>query len=123
MTESFANSRFNHEDYQLKPQHRILEQHIMINDALPNRILSGTVIVKGNIERFTENGVIFEGDYKKFIQFSVSFSRLEKRSLSNYIKGKIEKIFSKVLIHFSAIFYQKFNYSQKLIDIRKQFIH
>jgi hypothetical protein len=65
----------------------------MINDALPNRILSGTVIVKGNIDRFTENGVIFEGDYKKFIQFSVSFSRLEKRSLSNYIKGKIEKIF------------------------------
>jgi len=33
----------------------------MVNDALPNRILSGTVIVKGNIDRFTENGVIFEG--------------------------------------------------------------
>jgi dimethylaniline monooxygenase (N-oxide forming) len=67
LAESSANSFFDHEDYQLKPQHRILAQHPMINDALPNRILSGTVIVKANIDRFTENGVIFEGDYKKFI--------------------------------------------------------
>jgi dimethylaniline monooxygenase (N-oxide forming) len=67
LTESFVNSRFDHEDYQLKPQHRILAQHPMVNDALPNRILSGTVIVKANIDRFTEDGVIFEGDYRKFV--------------------------------------------------------
>ena len=60
--EWYINSRFNHNDYQLKPKHRIFSQHVMVNDALPNRILSGTVVVKGDIERFTENGVIFEGE-------------------------------------------------------------
>ncbi|CAG2182011.1 unnamed protein product, partial [Oppiella nova] len=34
----------------------------MINDDLPNRILAGYVQVKTNIERFTPNGVIFEGE-------------------------------------------------------------
>ena len=62
--EWLVNSRFNHNDYQLKPKHRIFEQHVMINDALPNKILSGTVVVKGDIDRFTENGVIFIGDLK-----------------------------------------------------------
>lgn len=62
-----------------------VSQHIFINDALPNKILSGQVIVKGDIEEFTgftviifkynllnnilylyfiENGVIFKGDNK-----------------------------------------------------------
>lgn len=44
---------------------RIFAQHIMVNDALPNRILSGTVVVKGNIKRFTENGIVFEGESKE----------------------------------------------------------
>ncbi|OTF73587.1 hypothetical protein BLA29_005025 [Euroglyphus maynei] len=56
------NSTFNHEDYQLKPKHRVLSQHIMVNDTLPNRILSGTIKVKGNIDHFTENGVVFNGE-------------------------------------------------------------
>ncbi|CAG2180395.1 unnamed protein product [Oppiella nova] len=34
----------------------------MVNDALPNRILSGTVVVKPNIDRFTPNGIIFKGE-------------------------------------------------------------
>lgn len=36
----------------------------MVNDALPNRILSGTVIIKGDIEEFVEDGVIFKGESK-----------------------------------------------------------
>lgn len=36
----------------------------MVNDALPNRILSGTIVVKGNIKRFTEDGIVFEGETK-----------------------------------------------------------
>ncbi|XP_067118698.1 flavin-containing monooxygenase 5-like [Centruroides vittatus] len=62
MMESVLNRRFDHEKYQLKPKHRFLQQHPMTNDALPNRILSGTVIVKGDIKHFQENGVLFEGD-------------------------------------------------------------
>ena len=33
-----------------------------MNDALPNRILSGTVLIKGDIEQFTENGILFRGE-------------------------------------------------------------
>ncbi|XP_067118653.1 flavin-containing monooxygenase 5-like [Centruroides vittatus] len=60
--ERYLNKAFDHETYQLKPKHRFLQQHPMVNDALPNRILSGTVTVKGDIERFEENGVLFKGD-------------------------------------------------------------
>ncbi|XP_023219415.1 dimethylaniline monooxygenase [N-oxide-forming] 5-like [Centruroides sculpturatus] len=54
------NKWFNHEIYQLTPSHRVLSQFPTVNDFLPSRILSGRIIIKGNIERFTENGVIFE---------------------------------------------------------------
>jgi len=32
----------------------------MVNDSIPNAILSGMLVVKGNVKEFTENGVIFE---------------------------------------------------------------
>lgn len=60
--EKELNRTFDHEAYQLKPKHRYFQQHPMINDALPNRILSGTIVIKGNIERFEENGILFQGD-------------------------------------------------------------
>ncbi|GBM69912.1 Dimethylaniline monooxygenase [N-oxide-forming] 5 [Araneus ventricosus] len=53
---------FDHATYNLKPEHRILSAHPTMNDALPNCILSGKVIVKGDIERFEENGVVFAGE-------------------------------------------------------------
>ncbi len=52
--------RFDHAKYGLKPKHRVLGAHPTVNDELPNRIACGTVIVKGNITEFTENGVKFE---------------------------------------------------------------
>ena len=60
--EKFLNSRFDHEKYGLKPAHRVWSQHPTVNDALPNRILSGTVRMKGDIVQFTETGVLFDGD-------------------------------------------------------------
>ena len=42
-----------------------VSQHPMVNDALPNSILSGLVAVKGNIAEFTETGVIFEDGSKE----------------------------------------------------------
>lgn len=62
VAENFINCHFDHSQYKIKPKHRIFEQHIMVNDALPNRILSGTVELRQNIERITETGVIFEGE-------------------------------------------------------------
>nr|UZZ64696.1 tAncFMO1-5 [synthetic construct] len=60
MAEKKMNQRFNHENYGLKPQHRIFSQHPMVNDDLPNRIISGTVLVKPNVKEFTETSAIFE---------------------------------------------------------------
>lgn len=54
------NRRFDHANYGLKPQHGVFSQHPMVNDDLPNRILSGTVLVKSNVKRFTETAAVFE---------------------------------------------------------------
>ncbi|XP_055930604.1 flavin-containing monooxygenase 5-like isoform X2 [Argiope bruennichi] len=59
LLENQLNEKFDHAAYNLKPKHRILSAHPTLNDALPNCILSGRVIVKGDIERFEENGVVF----------------------------------------------------------------
>lgn len=60
--EAELNKKFNHHEYQLKPEHRVFSQHITVNDALSNKILAGMVKVKNNIDHFTEDGVVFEGE-------------------------------------------------------------
>ncbi|KAL4686886.1 hypothetical protein H8959_019014 [Pygathrix nigripes] len=40
--------------------HKALSQHPTVNDDLPNRIISGSVKVKGNVKEFTETAAIFE---------------------------------------------------------------
>uniref|UniRef100_A0A915EFB0 Flavin-containing monooxygenase n=1 Tax=Ditylenchus dipsaci TaxID=166011 RepID=A0A915EFB0_9BILA len=52
--------RFDHAKYGLMPKHGFLSQHATINDELPNRIVSGTVIVKPNIKEYTATGVVWE---------------------------------------------------------------
>lgn len=39
------NARFDHGRFGLRPNHRALAAHVTINDELPNRIISGTVVV------------------------------------------------------------------------------
>ncbi|XP_031198207.1 dimethylaniline monooxygenase [N-oxide-forming] 5-like isoform X2 [Mastomys coucha] len=58
--EKTMNSRFNHANYGLQPQHRPLSQHPTISDDLPNRIISGKVRVKPNVKEFTGTDVIFD---------------------------------------------------------------
>lgn len=67
------NENFDHDLYQIKPKHRALSQHITINDALANRILSGVVVIKSDIERFTEDGIIFQGKFL-FLLFVFRFT-------------------------------------------------
>ncbi|KAG8003412.1 Dimethylaniline monooxygenase [N-oxide-forming] 5 [Nibea albiflora] len=54
------NQRFDHTLYSLKPKHRLFSQHPTVNDELPSRILSGTVLVKPNIRRFQGSNVEFD---------------------------------------------------------------
>ncbi|XDV41846.1 hypothetical protein PO909_010639 [Leuciscus waleckii] len=58
--ENQLNKRFNHKLYGLQPVHRVFSQHPMVNDDLPNRILSGTVSVKPNVQEFRQSSVVFE---------------------------------------------------------------
>ncbi|XP_056379264.1 flavin-containing monooxygenase 5-like isoform X2 [Hyla sarda] len=60
LLERKVNSRVDHEIFGLKPKHRFLSQHPTISDDLPNRIISGKVLMKTNIKRFFEKDVEFE---------------------------------------------------------------
>ncbi|NXH35875.1 FMO5 monooxygenase, partial [Myiagra hebetior] len=78
------NARFDHTLYGLKPKHRVFDQHPTINDDLPNRIISGRVRVKPNIQEFTERSAIFEDGTREDIDavvfatgYSFSFPFLE----------------------------------------------
>ena len=55
-----VNNRFDHEVFALRPQHPISGQHPMVNDDLPHRIISGSVVIKPNVTSFTKTGVVFE---------------------------------------------------------------
>lgn len=61
-SEKELNQRFNHEFYNLKPKHRVWSQHPTVSDTLPIKLLSGTVVVRGAIDRFTKKGVIFQNE-------------------------------------------------------------
>ncbi|KAM9324724.1 flavin-containing monooxygenase 5-like [Gastrophryne carolinensis] len=81
-----SNARVDHERFGLKPKHRFFSQHPTISDDLPNRIISGKVLMKTNIKRFTETDVIFDdGTVEKDIDvvifatgYSFSFSFLDE---------------------------------------------
>ncbi|RWS23152.1 dimethylaniline monooxygenase [N-oxide-forming] 5-like protein [Leptotrombidium deliense] len=59
--EYYVNTFFDHRLYGLNPKHRIMEQQTTANDYISSSIISGKILVRENINRFTENGVIFEG--------------------------------------------------------------
>ncbi|UYV81762.1 TXNDC5 [Cordylochernes scorpioides] len=60
--ETYINFHVNHKAYGIKPSHRYIAQHPTLIDSLPSYILSGIIRIKGNIERFTQNGVIFQNE-------------------------------------------------------------
>jgi Flavin-binding monooxygenase-like len=48
--EGILNARFDHAMYGLKPANRCNQQACMVNDDLPSRIISGSVIIKSDIK-------------------------------------------------------------------------
>lgn len=69
--EAYLNLKFDHGRYRIRPEHRILSQHITVNDALPNLIISGRVRICSNIKRFTATGVVFEDSPDKVFDVDV----------------------------------------------------
>ena len=59
MAQNMVNRNLDHEAYRLKPDYGVLQQHPMVNDDIANRIIVGSVIIKTNVEEFTETGVRF----------------------------------------------------------------
>jgi len=60
--ENAINQEFDHALYNMKPRHRYNAQHPSLSDALPCRIISGAIVVKGDISRLTATGVRFKGE-------------------------------------------------------------
>ncbi|XP_039265985.2 flavin-containing monooxygenase 5-like [Styela clava] len=56
--EKKMTDRFDHELYGLKPKHRIMSQHPLVNDELPARIANGTVTVVPDVSHFKHNGIV-----------------------------------------------------------------
>lgn len=55
------NERFDHELYSTKPLSD-KAHHVFVNDDLPNRLASGTLIIKPNYKEFKERSCIFEDE-------------------------------------------------------------
>ncbi|NXU38964.1 FMO5 monooxygenase, partial [Drymodes brunneopygia] len=84
LVERKLNARFDHTLYGLKPKHGVFDQHPTVNDDLPNRIISGRVRMKPNIQEFTKTSAIFEDGTREDIDavvfatgYSFSFPFLE----------------------------------------------
>ncbi|XP_061539468.1 flavin-containing monooxygenase 5-like [Phycodurus eques] len=58
--ENKLNAMYDHTMYALKPNHRLFSQIPVINDDLPFKILSGSVIIKPNVEEIRDSSVLFE---------------------------------------------------------------
>ncbi|KAM9324557.1 flavin-containing monooxygenase 5-like [Gastrophryne carolinensis] len=97
LAEAKLNKRFDHENFGLKPKHRLFNQHPTLNDDLPNRIIAGTVLMKCNVARFTETDAIFDDEtveknidvviFATGYSFSFPFCKeikVEKNSVSLY---------------------------------------
>ncbi|KAM7388517.1 hypothetical protein PAMP_024687 [Pampus punctatissimus] len=58
--EKKLNAMYDHTMYALKPKHRLFSQIPVINDDLPLKILSGSVIVKPNVKEIRGSTVVFD---------------------------------------------------------------
>lgn len=55
---------FDHDKYGMRPNRHYNSKRLTLSDELHGKIASGTVVVKPNIKKFKENGIIFEnGSY------------------------------------------------------------
>lgn len=56
------NRNFNHDLYNLRPNCHVLCKDPSVSDFLPGKLINGSVVVRKNINRFTERGVVFDGE-------------------------------------------------------------
>ncbi|KAL6732905.1 hypothetical protein Aduo_003614 [Ancylostoma duodenale] len=92
------NNRFDHAAYGLQPKHDVFGAHTTQNDELPIRLASGTIVVKPNIDRFTEHDVYFtDGSKVENIDYvvlstgyDITFPIVEGGELIKVDKNRVE---------------------------------
>ncbi|GFY55597.1 dimethylaniline monooxygenase 5 [Trichonephila inaurata madagascariensis] len=62
LEKKYLDPKFDHKMYNIPPQYPMLSKDPIINDHIGSKLLSGSVIQKGDISYITENGVVFNGD-------------------------------------------------------------
>uniref|UniRef100_A0A8D0IZP1 Flavin-containing monooxygenase n=1 Tax=Sus scrofa TaxID=9823 RepID=A0A8D0IZP1_PIG len=87
LIEKKLNARFNHDTYGLLPQHRFLSHQATFSDDLPNHIITGRVMIKPNVRKFTKTSAIFEDGTEEDVDvvvfatgYTFSFPFLENNS-------------------------------------------
>lgn len=58
----YVDTVFDQSFYYSKPKYHLLSKEPVLNDHIASKLLSGSVVQKGNITKFTENGVYFDGE-------------------------------------------------------------
>lgn len=58
----FIEPKFDRKLYNVRPKYPILSKDPIINDHIGSKLLSGSVIQRGDISHITETGVVFKGD-------------------------------------------------------------
>lgn len=58
----YIDPKFDSNFYFVKPKYHLFTKDPVLNDAIGSKLLSGSVIQKGAVKRFTENGVVFDGE-------------------------------------------------------------
>ncbi|XP_015923643.1 flavin-containing monooxygenase 5-like [Parasteatoda tepidariorum] len=66
LEEKELNRKFNHNLYNIRPTYRVLSKDPSVNDIIPSRILTKSVIVQRDVKYFTDSGVAFEDDSKVY---------------------------------------------------------
>nr|XP_042908661.1 dimethylaniline monooxygenase [N-oxide-forming] 2-like [Parasteatoda tepidariorum] len=59
---TLIDTKFNSNLYAVKPKFHVLSKDPVFNDHLASKLLSGSIIQKRDVSKFTENGVLFEGE-------------------------------------------------------------
>ncbi|XP_054708945.1 flavin-containing monooxygenase 5-like [Uloborus diversus] len=59
LKEIFINPRFSHSLYNINPTGGPANRDPAVNDTIASRMMNGSIILKKNINYFTENGVVF----------------------------------------------------------------
>ncbi|XP_071983261.1 flavin-containing monooxygenase 3-like isoform X2 [Engystomops pustulosus] len=59
MLKKYMNDQFNHDLYNIQPEGTVWREPL-VNEELPSRIMSGSIMIKQRVKKFTETSVHFE---------------------------------------------------------------